>query len=78
MTVSGWTSAAGVVFAPSFDGTVRAFDAWSGTPLWSTRLRAGINSCPALAGDLLLVGAGAPRPDGRPGIAELVAFAVER
>jgi alcohol dehydrogenase (cytochrome c) len=69
------TAGAGVVFAPSFDGTVRAFDARDGAPLWKAQLRAGINSCPALAGDLLLVGAGAPLADGRPGVSELVAYA---
>lgn len=72
------TVAGGVVYAPSFDGTVRAFAARNGTPLWRSRLRAGINSCPAVADGLLLVGAGAPLPDGRPGISELVAFEVRR
>ena len=49
------TVAGGVVFAPSFDGTVHAFAARNGRPLWRARLRAGINSCPALAAGLLLV-----------------------
>ncbi len=70
------TVSRGVVYAPSFDGTVRAFDARDGTPLWRARLRAGINSCPAVADGLLLVGAGAPLRDGRPGVSELVAFEV--
>jgi hypothetical protein len=36
-------------------------------------MRAGVNACPSVAGDLLLVGAGVP---GRPGaVTELVAFA---
>jgi outer membrane protein assembly factor BamB len=72
------TVGGGVVYAPSFDGTVHAFAARNGRPLWRARLRAGINSCPAVAGGLLLVGAGAPLPDGRPGVSELVAFAVAR
>jgi outer membrane protein assembly factor BamB len=68
------TVARGVVFAPTFDGTVRALSTRTGAVLWRTRLRAGINSCPAVVDDLLLVGAGAPRADGRKGEAELVAY----
>ena len=70
------TVARGVVFAPSFDGTIRGLSTRTGKVLWQARLRAGINSCPAVVDDLLLVGAGAPRSDGRKGTAELVAFGI--
>ncbi|HEY3614893.1 MAG TPA: PQQ-binding-like beta-propeller repeat protein [Gaiellales bacterium] len=52
------TVAADVVFAPTFDGFVRAFAADTGRPLWSAREPAGISACPAVAGDLLVVAAG--------------------
>ena len=42
-----------------------------GTTLWSAKLAAGNNACPALAGDTLLVGGGVPRPGG---VLELEAF----
>jgi outer membrane protein assembly factor BamB len=54
------TVARGVVFTATLDGTVSAFDTRDGTPLWSARARAGINSCPAVTGNTLLVGAGVP------------------
>jgi alcohol dehydrogenase (cytochrome c) len=65
------TVADGVVFTATFDGAVYAFDDRSGATLWKARARAGINSCPALAGNMLLVGAGVPR---RGGVVELEAF----
>jgi len=68
------TVARGVVFAPTFDGTVRGLSTRTGAVLWQARLRTGINSCPAVVDDLLLVGAGAPRTDGRKRLAELVAY----
>ncbi len=40
--------------------------------LWRTRMRAGVNACPAVAGDLLLVGAGVAAAGRR--VPELVAF----
>jgi outer membrane protein assembly factor BamB len=69
------TAADGVVFTTTFDGTVYAFDTRDGTTLWTGRTRAGINACPALAGGMLLVGAGVPRAGG---VLELAAFAVSR
>ena len=70
------TVARDVVFAPSFDGTIRGLSTETGKVLWQARLRAGINSCPAIVDDLLLVGAGAPRSDGKKRIAELVAYGI--
>ena len=70
------TVARGVVFAPSFDGTIRGLSTRTGQVLWQARLRAGINSCPAIVDDMLLVGAGAPLPDGRKRTSELVAYEI--
>jgi outer membrane protein assembly factor BamB len=50
----------GVVFTATLDGTVYAFDTQTGAMLWKQTMRAGINSCPALASNTLLVGAGVP------------------
>ena len=72
------TVADDVVFAPTFDGTIRGFSTTTGKVVWQARLAAGINSCPAIAGDMLFVGAGAPRSDGRPASAELVAYGIGR
>ena len=52
------TVADGVVFTSTFDGTVYAFDTRTGATLWRTLMVAGINACPALAGNMLLVPAG--------------------
>ena len=60
-----------VVFTSTFDGQLYALAADDGTILWHAQMRAGINACPAIVGDLLLVGAGVQRPNGTP---ELVAF----
>jgi alcohol dehydrogenase (cytochrome c) len=49
-----------VVFTSTYDGTISAFDVATGRLLWTTMARAGINSFPAIAGKLLLVGAAAP------------------
>jgi outer membrane protein assembly factor BamB len=72
------TVANGVVFAPAFDGTIRGFATATGKVLWQARLNAGVNSCPAVVDDLLLVGAGAPRSGGRRATAELVAYGIGR
>jgi outer membrane protein assembly factor BamB len=69
------TVADGVVFTSTYDGVVYALDTEDGKRLWSYRMRAGINACPALVGDLLIVGAGAPRPGGPAIVPEVVAFA---
>jgi outer membrane protein assembly factor BamB len=61
-----------VVLTSTFDGTVYAFAASDGELAWRTRMRAGVNACPAVLGDLILFGAGAPRAGGV--TPELVAF----
>jgi outer membrane protein assembly factor BamB len=68
------TVARDVVFTSTYDGTVYGLAVEDGRVLWRARLRAGSNSCPAVAGDELLVGAGVP---GRGSVEELVAYAPE-
>lgn len=52
------TAADGVVFTSTFDGTVYALSARTGSTLWTVKAGAGINSCPALGKGMLVVGAG--------------------
>jgi outer membrane protein assembly factor BamB len=66
------TVADGVVFTSTFDGRLYGVDAHTGAVLWKGSLRAGSNSCPALASDWLLEAAGLPR--GRGSVLELTAF----
>jgi alcohol dehydrogenase (cytochrome c) len=61
-----------VVFTSTFDGNVYAFAAADGKLVWRARMRAGVNACPAVVGDLVVFGAGAPRSGGV--TPELVAF----
>ena len=63
-----------VVFTSTFDGTVYAFSVQGGKLLWHARMGAGVNACPAVVGDTLLVGSGVRRPGGP--VPELVAFAL--
>ena len=51
------TVARGVVFTSTFEGSVYAFDTRNGRTLWRTTARAGIDSCPTLAANELLVAA---------------------
>jgi alcohol dehydrogenase (cytochrome c) len=66
------TVADGIVFTTTFDGHVYGVDAASGSVLWNGSLRAGSNSCPALAPGWLLETAGLPRARGS--VLELTAF----
>ena len=54
------TVANDVVFTSTYAGTIYAFDTKTGKTLWTAKAPAGINSFPAVDGDTLLVGAGAP------------------
>jgi outer membrane protein assembly factor BamB len=70
------TASNDVVFTATYDGRVFALDAADGRTLWTAHARAGINACPTVDGDMLLVGAGAdPRTIGSP-VHELVAYAL--
>jgi len=66
------TVANGVVFTATLDGKVYGVDSGDGRVLWSASLRGGVNACPALASDTLLVGAGVPT--GRHARLDLTAF----
>jgi alcohol dehydrogenase (cytochrome c) len=63
-----------VVFTSTLDGTVYAFGAQDGRLLWHARMRAGVNACPAVVDDTLLIGSGIQRPGGA--VPELDAFAL--
>src|SRR5207248_2768627 len=60
------------VIVPTYDGRVTVFALHGGRVLWRTRLPGGINACPALGRDVLVVAAGAGRSP------EVVAFTVRR
>jgi alcohol dehydrogenase (cytochrome c) len=60
MDFGGATVANDVVFTSTYAGKIYAFDTATGKRLWTAQAPAGINSFPAIAGDTLLVGAGAP------------------
>jgi alcohol dehydrogenase (cytochrome c) len=60
-----------LVFTSSYDGSLYAFATGDGTLVWQGRMRAGVNACPAVVGELVLFGAGVPRPGGA---TEIVAF----
>ena len=68
------TVANDVVFAPTFDGKISALAAASGRVLWQTTARSGINSCPAVSGDTVLVGAGTDYPDRLNAVYEVSAY----
>ena len=68
------TVANDVVFVPTFDGRVRALAAGDGHVVWQTRTRAGINACPAVAGDTLYVASGTRVSSGGPPHFELTAY----
>jgi outer membrane protein assembly factor BamB len=70
------TAANDVVFVPTYDGHVDALAAATGNLLWRVRERAGIIGCPAVAGNLLLVGAGAPYRMRGGNVREIVAYAL--
>jgi outer membrane protein assembly factor BamB len=75
MNFGAATVANDVVFTSTYTGTVYAFDTQTGKTLWTTKAPAGINSFPAVDGDTLLVGAGAPGFDKHPHF-ELVAYSL--
>jgi outer membrane protein assembly factor BamB len=58
-----------VVFTSTFAGRLLGLAASDGRTLWQVRLPAGVNACPAVAGRLLVVGAGVPlRKGSQPGL----------
>ena len=63
-----------MVFTPTYDGRIYALSAETGAILWSDRAQAGINGCPSVAGDTLLVPAGAPHRDFAEPVPQLIAY----
>jgi outer membrane protein assembly factor BamB len=70
------TVANDVVFTATLAGVAYAFSTKDGKLLWHAAMPAGVDQCPAVVGDLLVVGAGILRA-GR-GRAELAAFGLPR
>jgi alcohol dehydrogenase (cytochrome c) len=64
------------VVVPTFDGRLSVFSSAHGRTVFRTRLRDGINACPAVGDGLLVVAAGAPYPGIAHRVAEVVAYAV--
>jgi outer membrane protein assembly factor BamB len=60
MNFGAATVANDVVFTSDYAGTIYAFDTRTGKTLWTKKAPAGINSFPAIDGDMLIVGAAAP------------------
>jgi outer membrane protein assembly factor BamB len=75
MNFGAATVANDVVFTSDYAGTVYAFDTKTGKTLSTTDAPAGINSFPAIDGDTLLVGAGAPGFKKNPKF-ELIAYSL--
>ena len=63
-----------IVFTATYDGRIYGLSTSDGEILYRARTRAGINACPAVAGDLLLVAAGADHPAFPSPAFELVAY----
>jgi alcohol dehydrogenase (cytochrome c) len=61
-----------LVFTSTYAGVLYAFAADDGRLVWQAQLRAGVNACPALVGEMLVLGAGVRKPGGP--TPELVAF----
>ncbi len=54
-----------LVFAPSFEGSVYAFETGSGNEVWTAALPAGINTNVSISGDTLVAPAGIPAAEGQ-------------
>ncbi len=69
----GFTTIANdLVFSTTYDGKVQAFDTGSGRLVWQESLPAGTNSGVAVAGDMMVVGAGLAAAEGQ--TPQLVAY----
>jgi outer membrane protein assembly factor BamB len=65
-----------VVFTSTLSGRIYGLGTKNGAILWSAQAPAGVNSFPAIDGNTLLVGAGAPAPHVKHANDELVAYAL--
>jgi outer membrane protein assembly factor BamB len=70
------TVAGDVVFSATYDGNIYGLSTRDGSTVLHARTRAGINGCPAVAGDTLLVGAGTDHPAFPSPVFELIAYAI--
>jgi outer membrane protein assembly factor BamB len=61
-----------LVFATSFDGTVRAFEAATGNEAWTGQLPAGINTSVSISDDTVIAPAGIATEEGQ--VPKIVAF----
>jgi alcohol dehydrogenase (cytochrome c) len=66
------TVTGGVVFTSTYDGRLYGLDTKTGKTLWTASATAGINACPSLAANTLLVGAGVDV--GKGDVPELTAY----
>ena len=60
LDVGAATVANDVVFTETYDGTIYAYSAKTGSVLWKVKAPNGINSFPAITKNMVIVGAGAP------------------
>ena len=74
MALGAATVAKDVVFTSDFSGAIYALDTRTGRTLWTDQARAGINSFPAVCGDMLFVGAGTPQSSDS--VPELIAYSL--
>ncbi len=65
-----------VVFTATFDGRIYALSTRDGSVLWRAQAPAGVNAFPAVDGDTLLVGAGAPSKTIKHPSNQLVAYSI--
>ena len=68
------TVAGGIVFTSTYDGRVYGLSTRDGSIVLHARARAGINACPAIAGDSLFVAAGTDHPAFPSPTFELIAY----
>ncbi|GAB2897373.1 hypothetical protein GCM10027074_75880 [Streptomyces deserti] len=76
MPLGAATVANDVVFSSTYDGRIFAFNIRTGKTLWTGAASAGINSFPAVSGDMLLVGAGVAGDD-KDAKPELIAYSLD-
>ena len=76
MDAGAATVADDVVFTSTFDGTIYAFSAKTGSTLWTAKAPTGINSFPAVTRRMLIVGAGAVTAAGKTPTGEIVAYSL--
>lgn len=74
LAVGGATVAQDLVFTSDFAGNIYALNSATGATAWSDTARAGINSFPAITGDMMFIGAAVPLDSNA--VPELVAYSL--